>query len=48
MDPFPEKALIRAEGLTRIFSLGSATIVGIQDINLKISRGELVVLRAVN
>jgi hypothetical protein len=48
MDPFPEKASIRGEGLTRIFSLGSAAIVGIQNINLKISRGELVVLRVVN
>jgi len=48
MDPFPEKALIRAEGLTRIFSLGSAAIGGIQDINLEITRGELVVLRVVN
>ena len=48
MDPFPEKALIRVEGLTRLYSLGSAEIVGIQDINLKITRGELVFLRVVN
>jgi hypothetical protein len=38
MAPVPEKALIRAEGLTRLYSLGSAVIVGIQDINLNISR----------
>lgn len=48
MDPFPEKALIRTEGLTRIYSLGSAAIVGTKDINLKITRRELVVLRVVN
>jgi ABC-type phosphate/phosphonate transport system ATPase subunit len=48
MDPFPEKALIRVKGLTRLYSLGSAAIVGIQNINLKISRGELVVLKGVN
>jgi hypothetical protein len=48
MDPVPEKASIRAEGLTRLYSLGSAAIVGIQNINLKISREELVVLKGVN
>jgi putative ABC transport system ATP-binding protein len=40
-----ENPLISAEGLTRIYSLGSQEVVGIQDINLKISKGELVVLK---
>jgi putative ABC transport system ATP-binding protein len=48
MDQSPEKALISAEGLTRIYSLGSTEIVGIQDINLEIPKGELVVLRGVS
>jgi putative ABC transport system ATP-binding protein len=37
--------LINAEGLTRIYSLGSAEVIGIQEITLKIPRGELVVLK---
>jgi putative ABC transport system ATP-binding protein len=48
MKYFPEKPLISAEGLTRIYSLGSTEIIGIQDINLEISKGELVVLRGVS
>jgi putative ABC transport system ATP-binding protein len=44
----PEKALISAKGLTRIYSLGSTEIIGIQDIHLEISKGELVVLRGVS
>ena len=48
MNPFPERVLIRAESLTRTYSLGSIEIVGIQDIHLEILKGELVVLRAVS
>jgi putative ABC transport system ATP-binding protein len=48
MNPSHEKALISAEGLTRIYSLGSTEIVGVQDIHLEIPKGELVVLRGVS
>ena len=44
----PVRALISAEGLTRVYSLGSTEIIGVQDINLEISKGELVVLRGVS
>jgi putative ABC transport system ATP-binding protein len=44
----PAKALISATGLTRIYSLGSTEIIGVQDIHLEISKGELVVLRGVS
>jgi putative ABC transport system ATP-binding protein len=44
----PAKAVISAQGLTRIYSLGSTEIVGVQDINLDISKGELVVLKGVS
>jgi putative ABC transport system ATP-binding protein len=44
----PAKVLISAKALTRIYSLGSIEIVGVQDINLEISKGELVVLRGVS
>jgi putative ABC transport system ATP-binding protein len=40
-----ENLLISAEGLTRIYSLGSEEVIGIQDVDLKISKGELVVLK---
>jgi putative ABC transport system ATP-binding protein len=40
-----EDPLINAEGLTRIYSMGSAEVVGIQEITLKIPKGELVVLK---
>jgi putative ABC transport system ATP-binding protein len=40
-----ENPLIKAEGLTRIYSLGSEQVIGIQDVNLEISKGELVVLK---
>jgi len=48
MNPFPDKALISAEGLTRIYSLGTTEIVGIQDIDLEIPKGEMVVLKGVS
>jgi ABC-type lipoprotein export system ATPase subunit len=37
--------LIEAQGLTRIYSLGSTEVVGIQDIDLEIPHGEIVVLK---
>jgi hypothetical protein len=37
--------LIEAQKLTRIYSVGSAGVVGIQDIDLAIPRGELVVVK---
>lgn len=37
--------LIEAQKLTRIYSVGSAGVVGIQDIDLEIPRGELVVIK---
>jgi putative ABC transport system ATP-binding protein len=40
-----EDLLINAEGLTRIYSLGSAEVIGIHGVSLKIPRGELVVLK---
>jgi putative ABC transport system ATP-binding protein len=45
LNPLSDNPLIRAEGLTRIYSLGSEEVVGIHDVNLKISKGELVVLK---
>jgi putative ABC transport system ATP-binding protein len=44
----PAKPLISAEGLTRVYSLGSTDIIGVQDIDLEISKGELVVLTGVS
>jgi ABC-type lipoprotein export system ATPase subunit len=37
--------LILAQGLTRIYGLGSAEVVGVQDIDLAITSGELVLLK---
>lgn len=37
--------LIRAEGLSRIYRLGDAEVVGIHQIDLAIGQGELVVLK---
>lgn len=37
--------LIVAQGLTRIYPLGSTDVIGIQDVDLQISGGDLVVLR---
>jgi putative ABC transport system ATP-binding protein len=48
MNHRPEQPLISAQELTRIYSLGSTEIIGVQDINLEISKGELVVLRGVS
>lgn len=37
--------LIDAQKLTRIYALGSKEVVGVKDIDLRIDRGELVVLK---
>jgi putative ABC transport system ATP-binding protein len=45
MNHFPEIPLIRAEGLTRVYSLGSTEVIGVENIDLRIAAGELVVLK---
>jgi ABC-type lipoprotein export system ATPase subunit len=40
-----EKPMIRAEGLTRTYSLGTTQVVGVENIDLAIRQGELVVLK---
>ena len=45
MNDISDAPLIHAEGLTRIYSLGSAEVIGIHEVTLKIPRGELVVLK---
>jgi ABC-type lipoprotein export system ATPase subunit len=37
--------LIVAQGLTRIYPLGSTEVIGVEDIDLRIAPGELVVLK---
>lgn len=37
--------LILAQGLTRIYPLGSTEVIGVENIDLRISAGELVVLK---
>ena len=39
------KTIIYAHGLTRLYTVGESTVVGIQDVNLDIATGELVVLK---
>jgi putative ABC transport system ATP-binding protein len=45
MNNSEDRTLIRAQGLTRIYRLGSAEVVGVLDINLEVPAGELVVLK---
>jgi putative ABC transport system ATP-binding protein len=45
MDESAGSPLIVAQGLTRIYPLGSTEVIGILDIDLKIPEGELVVLK---
>lgn len=40
-----KKTIIHARGLTRLYSVGKATVVGIRDVDLDIAAGELVVLK---
>lgn len=44
-DQSPESPLIVAQGLTRIYRLGSTDVIGIQDVRLNISGGEMVVIK---
>ncbi|MBW1708968.1 MAG: ABC transporter ATP-binding protein [Deltaproteobacteria bacterium] len=45
MDTSLKEPLIVTQGLTRIYNLGTTQVVGIQDIDLEIPSGELVVLK---
>jgi putative ABC transport system ATP-binding protein len=45
MSSSEDRTLIRAQGLTRIYHLGPAEVVGVLDINLEVPAGELVVLK---
>lgn len=45
MDPFPEGHLIVARDLTRIYRLGSTDVVGIQDVQMNIPSGEMVIVK---
>jgi putative ABC transport system ATP-binding protein len=45
MSSSEDRVLIRAQGLTRIYHLGSAQVIGVLDVNLEIPAGELVVLK---
>lgn len=40
-----DQPLILADGLTRIYSLGTSEVVGVMDINLAITSGHLLVLK---
>jgi putative ABC transport system ATP-binding protein len=40
-----EKPIINAEGLTRTYSLGTTQVVGVENIDLAVRQGELVVLK---
>jgi putative ABC transport system ATP-binding protein len=43
-----ENTFIVAEGLTRLYQLGGADVVGIRDVNLKVLAGDLVVLKGIS
>jgi ABC-type lipoprotein export system ATPase subunit len=45
MPNLPHPPLIVARGLTRIYQLGAGEVIGINDIDLDIAAGELVVLK---
>jgi len=45
MNASSDHALILAQGLTRLYPLGSTAVVGVEDIDLAISHGEMVVLK---
>lgn len=45
MNRSENRPLIQARGLTRIYRMGAAEVVGIQDVDLEIPCGELVVLK---
>jgi putative ABC transport system ATP-binding protein len=41
-------AFITAEGLTRLYRLGGADVVGVRDVTLEIQAGDLVVLKGIS
>ena len=45
MDQLSESPLIVAQNLTRIYKLGVAAVIGIQDVQLNIPGGEMVVIK---
>lgn len=45
MNPDKPQPVISAKGLTRIYKLGESEVVGIQEVDLEIAAGELVVLK---
>ena len=45
MDPETSRSVISAKGLTRLYKLGDSEVVGINQVDLEITAGELVVLK---
>jgi putative ABC transport system ATP-binding protein len=45
MNGTADQTLILAQGVSRIYPLGDTAVVGVEDIDLAISRGEMVVLK---
>ena len=45
MDPEKSQPMISAKGLTRIYTLGDSEVIGINQVDLEIAAGELVVLK---
>jgi ABC-type lipoprotein export system ATPase subunit len=45
MNPQTSRSLISAKGLTRLYQLGDSEVVGINQVDLEIAEGELVVLK---
>jgi putative ABC transport system ATP-binding protein len=45
MDQSPSRPMIVAEDLSRIYRLGSTNVIGIQDVRLNITSGEMVVIK---
>jgi len=45
MNPQTSRSLISAKGLTRLYQLGDSEVVGINQVDLEIAAGELVVLK---
>ena len=45
MNPEISESVISAKGLTRIYTLGDSEVVGINQVDLEIAEGELVVLK---
>jgi ABC-type lipoprotein export system ATPase subunit len=45
MNPQTSRSLISAKGLTRLYQLGDSEVVGINQVDLEVAEGELVVLK---